>query len=330
MKFWERYVCLLVFAPLSCAVASVTTIYEPAPFSNYQPILDRMPFGAPPPDVAVPDIDPELLKTAEQEKAEQQQIAKQLSFSALNITPKGTTAVGFTDRTVNPPRSFYLEVGTSADGWTVLAADYNKDWARFEKDGVVITMHLDKGLIEDTSSTNSVSAVATAGNAAASNDAEPPPQATVPASRGTDRSYRGTSRMPGASRTSVNIPGLTRSPSPSSRALPSAEPNNDGEQPAPVSFLERRRERVAQEKEKEEAAKTAIDQANLEKAQKLARKIVEDEQAKRDQEQADTFDRLRADQELFLAQQREAEEREAAEAEADAEVQPEADPEEQE
>lgn len=318
MKSWAEYLRVLIFAPLGCAVASVAATYDPAPFSHYQPILDRMPFGAPPSAVLVPDIDPELLKTVEQEKAEQQQIAKQISFSALNITPKGTTAVGFTDRSVNPPRSFYLEVGASADGWTVLAADYNKDWARFEKDDVVITMHLDKGLIDDPSSTNSVSLAAPSEGVAASGDVAPPPQTGI--------SSRSTSRTPRASRIPTGVPGLVRSSAPPSRALPSAEPENDEEQPPAQSYLERLREREAQKEAKAQAVKTAAEQANRESLQELARKIAQDEMAKREQEQSETVNRLLMEQELFQAQQQEAEEREAAEAEA----QPEADPEEQE
>ena len=316
MKSWGTYLRLLVFAPLGCAVASVTTSYEPAPFSHYQPILERMPFGAPPPEIAIPEIDPELLKTAEQEKAEQQQIAKQLSFSALNITPKGTTAVGFTDRSANPPRSFYLEVGASADGWTVLAADYNKDWARFEKDGVTITMHLDKGLIEDPSSTNSVSSIAAASPPSDGAEAQPPSASNAPA------------EPAATARTARTLPGLVRRPSPTSSrslsAISSADAaENPQEQTTADSFLERRRERMAQKQAEEKAAKTAAEQASREE---LNRKV-QDELAKREQEQANTVDRLLAEQELFTRQREEAEAREAAEAE---QPEPEAEADEQE
>ena len=320
MNSWGSYLCLLVFVPLGCAVGSVTTTYEPMPFAHYQPILDRMPFGAPPPAVVVPDVDPELLKTAEQEKAEQQQVARQLSFSALNITPQGTTAVGFTDRGVNPPRSFYLEVGASADGWTVVAADYSKDWARFEKDGVTITMHLDKGLIDDPSSTNSVPALATAGGAmpVASEPASPPPSASSIERRA----------IRAAAAASGGIPGLVRRPSQTSHVAPVAAGGEDGNpQAQPASFLERRRATVAQEQAKEQAVRTAAEQANNEKLQELARKIARDELNKREQEQAETVDRLLIEQEMFARQREEAEAREAAEAEAAAAAQPEAEPE---
>ncbi|MGI6391639.1 MAG: hypothetical protein ACOX7Q_15880 [Kiritimatiellia bacterium] len=139
----------------------VAAVYEPAPFSHYQPILDRMPFGAPPPVAG--SMNPEQLEQQRSEEllqAEQQQVAKQIAFTALNVTPRGRTTVGFVDRSVNPPESYYLEVGASAQGWTVVDADYNANWAQFEKDGVTITMHLHKGLIDGPPSegTNNASA----------------------------------------------------------------------------------------------------------------------------------------------------------------------------
>ena len=315
MKFWVEYVCLLAFAPLGCAVASVTVTYEAAPFSHYQTILDRMPFGAAPSSVnegpSAEDL--EQQKTAEQEKAEQQQIAKQLSFSALNITPKGTVAVGFTDRTVNPPRSFYLEVGSSRDGWTVVSADYEKDWAQFEKDGVTITMHLDKGLIDGPpSATNDVSVVAS--------KAELAPEPTVGGAA--SPVAPGLAPIPGKAvattsvRSARTIPGLVRRPAPTGGSDVAANPDGaPGTELSPgVSFLERRRERIAQEQAKEEETRKAAEKVNLANMEKLAKKIAQDELAKRELEQSETFERLREEQALFQAQQREQEEREAAEA----------------
>jgi hypothetical protein len=306
MKRWGICLVLPVLAPLGCAVASVTAAYKPAPFSHYQPILDRMPFGSPPPAVAAPAVDPEQLKTAEQEKAEQQQIAKQLTFSALNVTPRGTTAVGFTDRSVNPPESFYLEIGASARGWTVVAADYAENWARFEKDGVTITMHLDKGLIDGPPGDDEGSQRPP--GAAGETASAPSPAATASATA--------------APAHKPAIPGLVRLPAPA-RAAPSAEPGGDAPSPA-KSYLERLRERKAQEQAKEQAAKTAADQATRESLQDLARKIAQDELAKREQEAADTFERLRLEQELLQARQQQ---EEAREAEAAQEAQPEPEPE---
>ena len=290
----SRGICLLplALAPLGAA-AALSFAYEPAPFSHYQPILDRMPFGTPPPD-APPDTSAEdlaLQKTAEQEKAEQQQIAKQLSFSALNITPKGTIAVGFTDRSANPPQSHYLGIGDTAQGWTVLAADYDEDWARFEKDGVTVTMHLTRGLLDDSPSTEAT-ASATNGTVRAETAADTPPEHPSPA-----------------------VPGLVRLSS--SRLSPrggAATPENA----PPPSYLERLRERREKMEANRAASEAAAKKAERESLQDLARKIAQDEMAKREQENAETaaaLEDLRLQQEIFQARQQE---EEAAKAEAEA------------
>ena len=121
--------------------------YRLPPFEHYQPILDRMPFGAMP--AVAPPVSPEQAAAAVTEAeaaAEQQALAKQVTVSAVNITPKGHTTVGFTDRSVNPPSNYYLRVGESADGWTVKDADFDDEIATLEKDGVAITLKLGEGL----------------------------------------------------------------------------------------------------------------------------------------------------------------------------------------
>ncbi|OQC33114.1 MAG: hypothetical protein BWX70_00346 [Verrucomicrobia bacterium ADurb.Bin070] len=258
------------YALLGWAVTAYSAAYEPAPFSRYQPILDRMPFGALPPTFNPAAADLEAQKNAEQLQAEQQQVAKQIAFTALNITPRGRTAVGFIDRSTNPPESFYLEVGASARGWTVIAADYDDEWAQFQKDGVTITMHLDKGLIDGPPSET----------AAAVSNAVPVVAAAV---------------EPPAAAPPVAVPGLVRLPA-AARAAPS--------QPASTmtsakSYLERLRERKAQEKAEQHAA----EKATRESLQELARKIAQDEMAKREKENEATLQQLHAQQELLNAQQ---------------------------
>lgn len=122
--------------------------YSLPPFARYQPILDRMPFGAAPAAAALTPADQAATATEAEVKAEQQALAKQISMSAVNVTPKGQTAIGFTDRSVNPPANYYLRVGESANGWTVKHADFDDELATLEKDGVVITLKLGEGLID--------------------------------------------------------------------------------------------------------------------------------------------------------------------------------------
>ena len=123
-------------------------IYTPPPFGHYQPILDRMPFGSLPDNFNAVPVDPSTLQNEAQIKAEQQAVAKKINMSAVNVTPDGSTAIGFTDLSTTPPVSYYLRVGEAAGGWSVLSADYDTEIATLEKDAVTVTIKLGKGLVD--------------------------------------------------------------------------------------------------------------------------------------------------------------------------------------
>lgn len=146
----RRMLGVLVFACGCKALLSQasTAPYAPPAFGHYQPILDRMPFGALPADFNTATVDPATVKNEAQVKAEQEALAKKINMSAVNVTPDGTTAIGFTDLSVNPPVSYYLLVGDERNGWTVLCADYDEGTATIEKDGVQLPLQLGKGLVE--------------------------------------------------------------------------------------------------------------------------------------------------------------------------------------
>ena len=111
---------------------------KPFETSPYTIILDKMPFGTPP--------DPAALNAAAagideaKMKLEQQKLAETFSWTAINITPDGKTAIGFTDLSAKPPASYYMTVGESANNWTVIDADYKDETATIEKDGVCISL----------------------------------------------------------------------------------------------------------------------------------------------------------------------------------------------
>ncbi len=120
--------------------------YTPPPFSYYQPILERMPFGELPADTGAA-VDPNAAREDARLKGEQEKLARQINMSAVNVTPQGQTAIGFTDLSVKPPVSYYLLVGNEAGGWRVLSADYEAETAEIEKDGITIALKLGKGLV---------------------------------------------------------------------------------------------------------------------------------------------------------------------------------------
>lgn len=136
-----------------CGADTPGAAYEPPPFSTYQPILDRMPFGPLPsnfsPNGQQPDA--EAARTEAEVKMEQAKLAKQVKLSCVNVSPDGGTMVGFSVLDGKTQTPLYLEVGDSRDGWTVADADYDKEWAKIEKDGVEITLKLGKGLVDSQS-----------------------------------------------------------------------------------------------------------------------------------------------------------------------------------
>ena len=120
-------------------------------FARYQSILDRQPFGPPP-----PGFDPtqppgkggagggeEGGKTEAEISAEEQKLMSSVRVSVLNVTPSGAVMAGFTDSTTQPPVNYYLKVGdtsTDAAKWTVKDADPAAGTVTLSKDGIDVTL----------------------------------------------------------------------------------------------------------------------------------------------------------------------------------------------
>ena len=128
-------------------------------FERYRVILDRMPFGIPPPGFN-PDApaggadgprgavatDEEAAAEAEASEVEQQ-ILSSVDVSMLNRTPDGRIFVGFTDKSVQPPRSYLLRVGEKREGceWEVVSANPDDRQVKLSKGGVEATLTLGGG-----------------------------------------------------------------------------------------------------------------------------------------------------------------------------------------
>ena len=272
--FRPKYFLLIALAvPFAVTVASALPADRTqTPFSNYQPILDRMPFGADVPVAAA--ADPALAQDAAQVKAEQQKLAQKINMSCVNVTPDGQTAIGFTDLSDKTPVNYYLLVGATGGGWTVLSADYDDEWAQIKKDDITITLKLGKGLI-DAPPVSSRASVAQAATFASQ------PSATQP--------------VPAAATANTLLPGLLRRPSqagqapvPGVLAAQMAEMQKTREELSKIresggdvkSYMERLRERKTHEMEE----KTAAEQSAREQLQSLAAKITEDELKKKERE----------------------------------------------
>ncbi len=121
---------------------------EKQPFDRYQSIIDRHPFGLPPPNfdpnkMASEVSSKDAAAAEEQLSQEQAAIQKAVMFSMVNIETDGSVMVGFSDRT-NPktPRHYYLAVGDTQDGWTVKACEVAEETMTIEKDGIEVTLKL--------------------------------------------------------------------------------------------------------------------------------------------------------------------------------------------
>ncbi|MBO4286889.1 MAG: hypothetical protein J5985_01845 [Kiritimatiellae bacterium] len=231
-----KFVFSILTALACCGAVSAAQTYKPYTIDRYQSILDRMPFGPLPPNFSengdpepAPAMTEEELKTAEEVRVEQQQLAKGVKVSCVNINPDGEVMVGFTDTNEKPPINFYMAVGDERKGWSIVDADYDKEWAQLKKDDIVITMKLGEGLIDAPAGSKGATMSNTVSVAAA-----PASPAVTP------RSVRQPSSLPPAP-----IP------------------------PAGSSFMERMKERAARtERERKEQAALAKKQ-NEEQAKKL-------------------------------------------------------------
>ena len=140
------------------ADASSSEVVADPGFERFKTILDRMPFGRPPPGFN-PDApngpggggagqegaaDAAAVEASEVE----QQILSSVRVSVLNVTPAGKVVVGFTDSSVQPARNYLLEMGEKRENcdWQVVSADAEKREVRLSKGGVEATLKLGGGV----------------------------------------------------------------------------------------------------------------------------------------------------------------------------------------
>lgn len=127
-------------AVLACLAASA----ERQPFERYQSLVDRQMFGQPPPGFDPTKPASAVTKTEQRELSREQEVLKSsIHFSAINVTPDGATAVGFTDNSdPKAPAHYYLKVGEARNGWKVLEADPVKATMKIAKDDVEVSLDL--------------------------------------------------------------------------------------------------------------------------------------------------------------------------------------------
>lgn len=112
------------------------------PKETYQPIIDAKPFG----ELAA-QTNTDLAAVAEQQK-QKEEIARKFRMCGITDLPDGTRKIAFLDETAGTVETYLLAIGESQNGFELLSADYDREYATLRKDGLSFTLGLGKGLID--------------------------------------------------------------------------------------------------------------------------------------------------------------------------------------
>ena len=133
---------------LAIVSVATTVVAERQPFSRYQSIVERQMFGELPAGFDPTKMPNEVVRSSSSKQGpeltkEQEKLQSSIHFSAINVTPEGATAVGFTDNS-NPkaPVHYYLKVGEMRDGWKVLEADAKTASMTIAKGDIEVSLSL--------------------------------------------------------------------------------------------------------------------------------------------------------------------------------------------
>ncbi|MBR2838340.1 MAG: hypothetical protein IKE55_06145, partial [Kiritimatiellae bacterium] len=134
-------------AALALALSALAAQAGKQPLSRYQSIIDRQMFGELPAGFDPTKMPSEVARSSGKQgqelTKEQEKLQSAIHFSAINVTPDGATAVGFTDNS-NPktPVHYYLKVGETRDGWKVTEADAKAATMTIEKGDIEVSLSL--------------------------------------------------------------------------------------------------------------------------------------------------------------------------------------------
>lgn len=109
---------------------------------TYQPIIDAKPFG----DMAA-STETDTATLVEQQK-QKEEIAQKFRMCGITDMPDGSRKIAFLDETSGAMASYLLGEGETQNGFTLIAADYDREFATLSKDGLTFTLGLGKGLID--------------------------------------------------------------------------------------------------------------------------------------------------------------------------------------
>ena len=128
---------------LLCLAAPLALAHGEAGRGRYQPIIDAKPFG----DMAQ-QVSAEAAADAAEQQRQREEIAQKFRMVGITDLPDGSRKIAFLDETGGAFASYLLGVGETQNGFTLVEADYDAEWATLAKDGLTFTLGLGKGLIE--------------------------------------------------------------------------------------------------------------------------------------------------------------------------------------
>ena len=128
--------------PLVLMAASSVFAQGLAEKEQYQPIIDAKPFG----DMAE-TVTTDTVTLAEQQK-QKEEIAQKFRMCGITDLPDGSRKIAFLDETSGAMASYLLGEGETQNGFTLIVADYDREYATLSKDGLTFTLGLGKGLID--------------------------------------------------------------------------------------------------------------------------------------------------------------------------------------
>lgn len=136
--------------PLVLMMASSLFAQGLATREQYQPIIDAKPFG----DMAK-ETETDTVALAEQQK-QKEEIAQKFRMCGITDMPDGTRKIAFLDETTGAMASYLLGEGETQNGFTLITADYDREYATLSKDGLTFTLGLGKGLIDTPADTETL------------------------------------------------------------------------------------------------------------------------------------------------------------------------------
>ena len=244
---------------IALVFAATLASAEKQPFERYQSIIDRQMFGPLPPGFdptkSPNDVQKSSSRNEEELTQDQAKLKSAIRFFVIDTKADGTVSVGFSDNSdPKAPKSYYLKVGETRDGWEVKKADPE-----------TATMTIAKGEVEVT--------LKLGGNSATDGNAAPGGGASAPAAASASG---GASRRPG-----LHGGGLLGAGSLHSRRMQRQQEAEAKRLEAKAAEEAREAERQAKEDERQAQAEADKQQREAEREEQRKQLLAIQEELKR-------------------------------------------------